>query len=520
MSFQVIDRNPPRFDRDFELAPVGDTVPSAEQRELLKLFDAAKNALVAGRAADDAESLCATLVDARRRWWVATAEKLRAAAEQFAAGAADADAIAATTRRLEAIEAERVGSRPDIAIANLPDDHDLFAGNFRVKPENCQLSPSEQRYVDALHEMLDDLQREAKDEKPAAGAAPQFSDAMLAERRKLREGAARQLRVDAGYFREGTDPKGLTDNILFYRGKYRGLLERLGQSLFALSVIEDNGVAVDLKIDVMEGLPAPNDVVSAEKQELFVQINNANTVIGTVCQQIREQALQPYRIDKIEAAKKRADGLLDEYVRKLAGIGRLGLEGPHTTLAKLALASLKAEFTAREAGRVKNHYVRRLGVFAGTFAVGFLMAYVAIRVGACTAEMWKAHPAACPSAWWSNHKTFLLAAAGASVGTWLSFAVRRLDLPFEELPLLDEHSLDPPFRILFVVALTLMACLLFWTGTINIHIGDLKTDPDNFKATGSIAVLVGLFCGLSERALATAMSNRAAGFVGGLAGAH
>jgi hypothetical protein len=112
----------------------------------------------------------------------------------------------------------------------------------------------------------------------------------------------------------------------------------------------------------------------------------------------------------------------------------------------------------------------------------------------------------------------LLAATGAAAGTWVSFAIRRLDLPFEDLPMLEESSLDPPFRILFVVALTFTVCLLFWTSAINIEIGNLKTGPDSFKTTGSIAFLVGMFCGLSERALATAVSGRAAAFVRGVAG--
>jgi hypothetical protein len=60
--------------------------------------------------------------------------------------------------------------------------------------------------------------------------------------------------------------------------------------------------------------------------------------------------------------------------------------------------------------------------------------------------------------------------------------------------------------------------LLFWTSAINIEIGSLRTGPDFFKRAGSIAILVGMFCGLSERALATAISGRAAAFVKGVAG--
>jgi hypothetical protein len=111
---------------------------------------------------------------------------------------------------------------------------------------------------------------------------------------------------------------------------------------------------------------------------------------------------------------------------------------------------------------------------------------------------------------------FLIAATGASLGTWLSFSIRRVSLTFEDLGLLEDDLLDPGVRVIFVIALTMTACLLFWTGAMNIEIGLLKTG--SLKGDGEIAMLVGIFCGLSERALATAISGRATAFVKGIAG--
>ena len=75
------------------------------------------------------------------------------------------------------------------------------------------------------------------------------------------------------------------------------------------------------------------------------------------------------------------------------------------------------------------------------------------------------------TSWWNAHKTFLLAAAGASLGTWASFSVRKVNLTFEQLAAPEEQLLDAPFRVVFVVVLTMAACLLFWTGAINVKIG-------------------------------------------------
>lgn len=188
-------------------------------------------------------------------------------------------------------------------------------------------------------------------------------------------------------------------------------------------------------------------------------------------------------------------------MRKLAAIGKLGLEGPNTTLAKLALDSLRNEFVAHEGPRIKNSYVCRLGPACGTAAALFLLAYVLVATGLVEREFWKLH------------KSFLLAGAGAAIGTRLSFSIREVELSFEHLGVVEADLLDPTFRVLFVVALATTACLLFWTGVMNIEIGNLKTTPGEFGRAGTVALLVGVFCGLSERALATSVSGRAATFV-------
>ena len=118
------------------------------------------------------------------------------------------------------------------------------------------------------------------------------------------------------------------------------------------------------------------------------------------------------------------------------------------------------------------------------------------------------------SGWWYDHKAFLIAAAGAAIGTWLSFSIRRVELSFSQLAILEEDVLDPSVRIVFVIGLALTACLLFWTGVLNIQIGELNTNAAFFMQKGSVAMLIGVLLGLSERALATAISGRAAAFVG------
>lgn len=512
--FNVSDRPNSRFTGDFQ---VDSTDPkravTAEEQAWVDAVRQMLDDVERDLAADKAATLRPSLRAARDAWRADATARLRAVADEFAANRID---VAQAAARTAAIATGYKNDKPDITLT--PVASPPFADQVELTRNLPTPDAAEQAYLDQLNQLLKDLKAD-----DAADVAAKYSDDALAARRKQRTDLTNQVKVDFANWKEGTDTLTAAANLSFVTGAYRALRQHIGRTLFAVSEVrategEDKGFAVDLKIAVERNLPAPNDAASPEKQALFVQLNNACAIVRTVCQQIRDQAPDTDNV-KQEAANKRARLLLNEYVLKLAGIGRLGLEGPHTVLATGALTSLKSEFVASQAGRIKNRYVRLLGQWAGAFALVFMAAYVLIGLTGCPSGKAAAHAQSCTLSWWEIHREFVLAATGAAVGTWVSFAIRRLDLPFEDLPLLEESSLDPPFRILFVVALTLTVCLLFWTGAINIEIGNLKTGPDSFKAMGSIAILIGMFCGLSERALATAVSGRAAAFVKGVAGA-
>ena len=299
------------------------------------------------------------------------------------------------------------------------------------------------------------------------------------------------------------------------QGRYFARRDWLKLSLFNVDTVPDQAdknFAVALDIRLAGGLPPPDDRPSQEEEDLFVDIGKTETVITAVVHHMQDRAgkigqrwvfwSQP----RAQAEYKLAGQLLDEYVKKLASIARVGLEGPHTSLAKLALSELRADFTAQQAPRIKNIYVRSLGVMAALWAASLLLAYGIV------------HYVGTAAGWWYQHEAFLVAAAGASIGTWLSFSIRRVGLAFSDLANLEEDLLDPSVRIIFVIGLTLTACLLFWTGVMNIEIGNLKTNATELIHNGSVAMLIGVFFGISERALATAISGRAATFVRGIGG--
>jgi hypothetical protein len=78
------------------------------------------------------------------------------------------------------------------------------------------------------------------------------------------------------------------------------------------------------------------------------------------------------------------------------------------------------------------------------------------------------------------------------LGTWLSFAVRRVVLGFNDLALLEEDRLNPNGRILIVVGLTIIVGMFIKSGIISITLGG---SPISLSG-GLIAFLVGTLCGM------------------------
>jgi hypothetical protein len=506
-NFVVRDRASARIPNDFVI-DVADPAytPTDDEKAFIAAAQQTLDDFASCAAADVGYKLRDTLLATRAAWRSAKVGELRAVAGDFASAAID---VKTAADRCTAIARELGQDYPFVAIVDAKPVR--FAGEFAVELTSFVPDAGEQAYLDRQKHLIDDLAADEADDVKA-----NYSDAGLEARRAQRKDALDRLRKNFSFWREGTSSDLAAANVSFVRGRYSGQRERLARKLFTVTPVRgkdgDKDFNVDIEIKVASGLPPPDNTPTSDQQDLFVAINKADMVIGTVCRQIRARAHR--RCFAKPADDKRGLQLLGEFIDKLAGIARLGLEGPHSGLAKQSLASLRDEFVAREAEEILNRYVRRLGLWAGGFAVFFLLFYVMVRTQACA----DVKGAAVCNSWWDAHKTFLLAAAGASIGTWASFSVRQINLTFEQLATPEEELLDAPMRIIFVVVLTMAACLLFWTGAINLRIGDLNTEPAWFIKTGTVAMLIGFFCGLSERALASAIAGRASAFVGGVAG--
>lgn len=195
------------------------------------------------------------------------------------------------------------------------------------------------------------------------------------------------------------------------------------------------------------------------------------------------------------------------YYVRLFSLGQLGLEGAnaYTDVAKGALATVTAELIDDEAGRVKNDHLKKLGAYAAGFIAAFGALYWLMSCLPPKALL------ACLRIDPEVMANFMLLWMGAMLGVWLSYAIRTTTFTLRDLLITDNDRLVPFIRLTYAGSLSMILGLLLVTGIANVSVGgisfrDIATRP-------TLAFLVGVFCGIAELTLPTAVAKRASDFL-------
>jgi hypothetical protein len=182
-----------------------------------------------------------------------------------------------------------------------------------------------------------------------------------------------------------------------------------------------------------------------------------------------------------------------------AGLGTLQAD---PAVADAALDALQSEVVDREAGRMKNAYMIRLGIPALLAATAFAAMYFVYQYvpprGRWPAEIY-------------NYRHVFLVLSGCMMGTWASFAARKVVLGFLDLAVLEQDRLDPKLRLIFTGVLTIFLTLVIVTGMVDIVIGGFHAS--RLVGSGTVALLMGALAGLTEQTLPAALLDRARSFV-------
>jgi hypothetical protein len=250
---------------------------------------------------------------------------------------------------------------------------------------------------------------------------------------------------------------------------------------------------------------------SSELQKLLLGVRQASSVVdvvlerkvhrrGLIARALR--AIGPCAPPPAQAVPEIANARA-VYLRELKDIADEGLASPE--YAQRRLEAFRGAFVDREADAVKNQHVRELGLWALSFSSVLLLLALLTAAFGRSLGIQTGHERAV--------ENFLLLAAAACGGTWLSFSLRKVVLAFGDLAVLEEDRLDPAGRLVFVVLLTLLLGLLIETGSVAFSVGGkaITVTPDPL-----MAIVFGAMCGIAERSLSRTVSGHAEKFTGGV----
>jgi hypothetical protein len=256
------------------------------------------------------------------------------------------------------------------------------------------------------------------------------------------------------------------------------------------------GIADGRQIRRIELSPKPGVIVPAAYQSLSSEILRTLTVLDLL---FPDQSGRFFR----QRRQDRAEQRFREYFGKLAGLTLVALGQDQVALGVLNLRELQTEIVNREASSVKNKYMRSLGCWALSFAALFGLLFLGSRQLDLDTIFFR-------------YRDIFVMVTGSFLGSWLSFGVRHARPGFADLTRLEDDLLDPPMRLVFVAAMTAVIGLLLFQGVIKVTAGGF--DTMSVERSGASALLIGVFCGLCEKALPGVLSRHSAEMVGMLAG--
>ena len=185
------------------------------------------------------------------------------------------------------------------------------------------------------------------------------------------------------------------------------------------------------------------------------------------------------------------------YFKPLISLAQAGLVGPNAQpeAAYRSLVKLRSDITAREAGNVKNRYMRKLG------GQSLLWGGVALALGLFIKTILNIQVAG----------NFFILWSGCMAGVWLSFGARKNQFTFDDLAIPEKDRLEPIVRLAFAGLLTTILGLSFSLEGFVVQLGKLSSTEIN--SSGRVSLLIGMLCGFSEQALGLKVSQEAARFL-------
>lgn len=181
-----------------------------------------------------------------------------------------------------------------------------------------------------------------------------------------------------------------------------------------------------------------------------------------------------------------------ERLLEAAEVG-LGAQNARTRDAASAVKDIQANIVTRKGKPLVYSYLTRLGLWAlgGLVVAALAHAFMPATLTAI--------------------KPYSLVLCGAMVGAWLSIASTRTSVGLDTIHEFLDYGREPVVRLVFVALLAVAITLFLQEQLITIKIGTI--DLASFKTNGSVAVILGLIIGITEKALSLKFFERAKSYV-------
>lgn len=180
------------------------------------------------------------------------------------------------------------------------------------------------------------------------------------------------------------------------------------------------------------------------------------------------------------------------YLNQLLSLAQAGLVGNHpkTDLSLQALDKLKNKICLKEGSRIKNKYMRNLGLYVLLDILLLLLFKYLLNIH---------------NILYLNK--YINVSIGSLIGTWTSFGARKLQLSFEELSLIEEDGVNKWIRLIYICVCSSIILLFLSSKLIELSIGSFNINSINNSV--DLQFLLGIICGLIEYKIGTGVFNKA-----------
>ena len=215
-----------------------------------------------------------------------------------------------------------------------------------------------------------------------------------------------------------------------------------------------------------------------EKYDIRFDMTPNSKEISEIQQKLYVEA--EYLSNIIKSLHKTKDEIKEKYFNKLLSLSQVGLVGefPQTSLS---LKSLEKLIVLVEGQRIKNIYMRDLGITALIITIIFSIFYfLCIK--------------------YENIKflsEYCAVIMGSQIGVWISFGARKFNIKIEELSLIEKDMMNKLIRLIYIGLCSAILLLFFKTKLITITFGKVIT-TEEIARNLEIQFALGIICGLIE----------------------